>query len=177
MAPYAHQPVRARWFGFRWTAARRSRGSAIAPGHGRQRCEMIRVMQLHPIMYVADQYAEREFYLLFGFEHLYEGDEFPGFLAIRHGDAIIGLQRASAGQPGYSGGLRWQFELDSPGQLDELIEVCRVHTLDHDVIIERGGDRFHRRLLAVRSPAGVTVWFEGTNEADVAATGGPSPTG
>lgn len=160
------------------TVARRSRrGSAIAPGHGRQRCEMIRVMQLHPIMYVADQYAEREFYLLFGFEHLYEGDEFPGFLAIRHGDAIIGLQRASAEQPVYSEGLRWQFELDSPGQLDELIEVCRVHTLDHDVIIERGGDRFHRRLLAVRSPAGVTVWFEGTNEADLAATGGPSPTG
>ena len=46
-------------------------------------------MQLHPIMYVADQYAERSFYELFGFERVYEGEEFPGFLAIGHGEAII----------------------------------------------------------------------------------------
>ena len=45
-------------------------------------------MQLHPIMYVADQYAERSFYELLGFQRVYEGDEFPGFLAIQHGDAI-----------------------------------------------------------------------------------------
>ena len=123
-------------------------------------------MQLHPIMYVADQYAEREFYELFGFERHYEGDEFPGFLAIRHGEAIIGLQRASSECPAYSDGLRWQFELDGPNGLDEMIAICRSHNLDHDVITERGGDRFHRQLLTVRSPNGVTVWFEGANEAD-----------
>ena len=55
-------------------------------------------MQLHPIMYVADQYAERSFYELFGFERTYEGEEFPGFLAIRHGEAVIGL-RASRARP------------------------------------------------------------------------------
>jgi hypothetical protein len=36
-------------------------------------------MHLDPILYVPDQYAEREFYELFGFERVYEGDEFPGF--------------------------------------------------------------------------------------------------
>jgi hypothetical protein len=123
-------------------------------------------MQLHPIMYVADQYAERDFYELFGFERLYEGDEFPGFLAIRHGDAIIGLQRASGENPQYSGGLRWQFELAEAGELDQIIATCRAHNLDHDVVSEEGGDRFRRRLVTVRSPAGVTVWFEGANEAD-----------
>ena len=56
-------------------------------------------------MYVADQYAERDFYELFGFERLYEGDEFPGFLAIRHGEAIIGLQKASLDTPSYFRGL------------------------------------------------------------------------
>jgi hypothetical protein len=125
-------------------------------------------VQLHPIMYVPDQYAERAFYELFGFERLYEGDEFPGFLAIRHGDAIIGLQRASSEHSAYTEGLRWQFELDETTELDELIAVCRTRNLDHEVVAEHGGDRFHRRLLTVRSPAGVTVWFEGVNEADPA---------
>jgi hypothetical protein len=121
-------------------------------------------------MYVADQYAERSFYELFGFQRVYEGDEFPGFLAIRHGEAIIGLQRASPGQPAYSRGLRWQFELDGADQVDEIIATCRSHGLDYEVVIEQGGDRFLRRLVAVRSPCGVTVWFEGADEAG--ATGG-----
>lgn len=123
-------------------------------------------MQLHPIMYVPDQYAEREFYELFGFERHYEGDEFPGFLAIRHGDAIIGLQRESPEHPGYRQGLRWQFELERADEIDEMIATCRSHNLEHDVVTEQGGERFHSRLLMVRSPAGVTVWFEGVNDAD-----------
>lgn len=32
-------------------------------------------MQFHPIMYVADQCAERAFFELFGLERLYEGAE------------------------------------------------------------------------------------------------------
>lgn len=123
------------------------------------------MMQLHPIMYVADQYAERSFYELFGFERIYEGDEFPGFLAIQHGEAIIGLQRASIEQPVYTQGLRWQFELDTADQVDEIIEICRSHGLEHEVVTERGGERFLRRIVAVRSPGGVTVWFEGADEA------------
>jgi catechol 2,3-dioxygenase-like lactoylglutathione lyase family enzyme len=127
-------------------------------------------MQLHPIMYVADQYAERSFYELFGFERVYEGDEFPGFLAIRHGEAIIGLQQASPEQPAYTQGLRWQFELDSADQADEIIATCRAHHLKHEVHTERGGDRFARRLVAVEAPSGATVWFEGANEADSSGT-------
>jgi hypothetical protein len=41
-------------------------------------------------MYVPDQYAERSCYELFGFERVYEGDEFPGFLAIQHGKRSSG---------------------------------------------------------------------------------------
>jgi hypothetical protein len=79
------------------------------------------IMQLHPIMYVADQYAERSFYELFGFERAYEGEEFPGFLATRHGEAVVGLQRASTEQPTYRQGLRWQFELETAQQVDDVI--------------------------------------------------------
>jgi hypothetical protein len=127
-------------------------------------------MQLHPIMYVADQYAERSFYELFGFERAYEGEEFPGFLAVRHGEAVIGLQRASPGQPAYTHGLRWQFELATPQEVDQVIATCRTHGLVHEVATERGGDRFLTRLVSVRSPSGVTVWFEGPNEAAIAGT-------
>jgi hypothetical protein len=127
-------------------------------------------MQLHPIMYVADQYAERSFYELFGFERTYEGEEFPGFLAIRHGEAIIGLQCASPGQPAYTQGLRWQFELTSAHEVDEVIATCRQHALPHEVITERGGDRFLTRLVTVTSPSGITVWFEGPNETGNAET-------
>jgi hypothetical protein len=123
-------------------------------------------MQLHPIMYVADQYAERSFYELFGFERAYEGEEFPGFLAIRHGEAIIGLQRASTEQPAYRQGLRWQFELETAEQVDDIIATCRQNGLVHKVATERGGDRFLTRLVSVTSPSGITVWFEGPNEAD-----------
>jgi hypothetical protein len=42
--------------------------------------------------------------------------------------------------------------------------------LEHDVVTEQGGDRFLRRLVAVKSPGGVTVWFEGANEADAAGS-------
>jgi hypothetical protein len=118
---------------------------------------------------VGNQYAERDFYELFGFERHYEGDEFPGFQAIRHGDAIIGLPRASSENPRYSEGLRWQFELTEAGALDQIIAVCESHDLHHEVISEVGGERFRRRLVTMRSPAGVTVWFEGANETESVA--------
>lgn len=122
-------------------------------------------MQLHPIMYVPDQYAERDFYRLFGFQDAYDGDEFPGFLAVRNGEAIIGLQAASTTQLPYAAGLRWQFELNTAQELDEIIATCERHSLAYRLITEAGGTRFRTRMAAVHSPSGVEVWFEGPNQA------------
>ena len=77
----------------------------------------------------------------------------------------IGLQRASSDQPPYTQGLRWQFELETPQQIDEIIATCQRHRLQHEVTTERGGDRFLTRLVSVTSPSEITVWFEGPNEA------------
>jgi hypothetical protein len=121
-------------------------------------------MELHPIMYVHDQYAERAFYELFGFQRHYEGPEFPGFLAIRHGQAIIGLQQSSRDHPAYAGGLRWQFEVDSAEEIDDIAAVCSSHELEFEIEVEEGGTAFRTRCVKVQSPAGVTVWFEGPNE-------------
>jgi len=51
---------------------------------------------------------------------------------------------------------------------DEIIAICRSHGLEHEVVTERGGERFLRRIVAVRSPGNVTVWLEGANEASPA---------
>ena len=37
------------------------------------------VTDFHPIPYVEDQYAERDFYALLGFTTIHEGPEFPAF--------------------------------------------------------------------------------------------------
>ena len=121
-------------------------------------------MQLHPIMYVADQYAERTFYECLGFELHYEGSEFPGFLAVRNGDAIFGLQKASPEHPRYQHGLRWQFEVETTAELDGVIASCAAHGIDYTVEVEQG-DEFMVRIVRVRSPGDVEVWIEGPNEA------------
>jgi hypothetical protein len=115
-------------------------------------------------MYVADQYAERSFYELFGFERVYEGDEFPGFLAIGNGGdhrAAASVTRTACLHAGSPLAVRARYGRSG----DEIIARCRAHGPEHEVVTERGGDRFLRRLVAVKSPSGVTVWFEGANEA------------
>lgn len=112
-------------------------------------------------MYVPDQYRERAFYEALGFSTVYEGEEFPGFLALSRGGSIFGLQASSEQHPPYAGGLRWQFEVETETELAEVIGACEAHSFDHRLVEERGGDRFHTWILVVRSPAGVDVWIEG----------------
>jgi catechol 2,3-dioxygenase-like lactoylglutathione lyase family enzyme len=122
-------------------------------------------MRLYPIVNVSDQDAEREFYSRFGFMTVHDGGEFDGVLAIQHGEAIIGLRRASDEHPAYREGLRWQFAVDSVAEFDSIIAICRDQGLDHEVSRERGGVRLARRLVRVRTPSGYGAWFEGPPEA------------
>lgn len=117
---------------------------------------------MHPILYVPDPYAERDFFALFGFETVYEGSEFPGFLAIRSGTAIFGLS-GNKGLPssGAYEGVRWQITVDD---VDDIASVCSRADLDCDIIVEEGGTTHRARIARVNSPNGVSVWFEGPNE-------------
>ena len=59
------------------------------------------VRAFHPILYVADPHSERDFFSRFGFETAYEGDEFPGFLAVERGSVCFGLSgNRSCRRPG-----------------------------------------------------------------------------
>jgi hypothetical protein len=57
------------------------------------------VRDLHPILYVRDPYAERHFFMLYGFKTIYEGDESPGFLAVAAGGATSAFRGTEISRP------------------------------------------------------------------------------
>jgi|SRR5450631_2008821 hypothetical protein len=120
------------------------------------------VRAFHPILYVADPYAERDFFGRFGFETVYEGDEFPGFLAVECGPVRFGLSNNSdLPQTGAHDGVRWQFLVDD---VDEVTSVCAAAYLPCEIVVEEGGTTHRSRIAKVTSPNGVQIWFEGPNE-------------
>jgi hypothetical protein len=120
------------------------------------------VTALHPILYVADPYTERDFFGRFGFETFYEGDEFPGFLAVKCGSVLFGLS-GNKGQlpPAAYEGIRWQLRVDD---VEEIVETCAAAAIPCEVVVEEGGSAHRARIARVTSPNGVIVWFEGPNE-------------
>lgn len=120
------------------------------------------VRAFHPILYVADPYAERKFFALFGFETVYEGSEFPGFLAIECGTVRFGLSRnRDLSAAGGHDGVRWQLIVDD---VEDIATVCSHAGLECEVVVEHGGTTHRARTAKVISPNGVPVWFEGPNE-------------
>ena len=117
---------------------------------------------LHPILYVKDPYAERDFFARFGFVTTYEGHEFPGFLALEYGTVRFGVSGNRTLTTGAHEGIRWQFVVDD---IDSIIATCDAAVLPYELIAEEGGDNFRSRIVLVTSPNEVPVWFEGPNEA------------
>jgi len=120
------------------------------------------IRAFHPILYVADPNIERDFFRRFGFETVYEGDEFPGFLAVECGTVCFGLSRnKELPETTAYDCVRWQLLVDN---VDEIVSVCAGAALPCEVIIEEGGTTHRSRIAKVTSPNGVPVWFEGPNE-------------
>jgi hypothetical protein len=120
------------------------------------------VQALHPILYVADPDAERNFFERFGFTTTYEGDEFPGFLALGSGDVRFGVSQSKTLPPkGGHDGVRWQLIVDD---VDQIAAICADASFPCEIVVETGGDTHRARIAKVTSPNGVVVWFEGPNE-------------
>jgi hypothetical protein len=113
-------------------------------------------------LYVDDPYTERDFFGRFGFKTIYEGDEFPGFLAVECGSVCFGLSRNKVLEAitAYDC-VRWQLIVDD---VDEIVSVCAAAGLPCEVAVEEGGTTHRSRVVKVISPNGVVVWFEGPNE-------------
>jgi hypothetical protein len=138
------------------------------PGHLRALClplthnSKMGIQAFHPILYVADSYAERDFFSLFGFETVYEGTEFPGFLAVECGSVCFGLsQNKELAAAGAHEGVRWQLIVDD---VDDIAATCSRAGLQCEIVTEEGGAAHRARIAKVTSPNGVLVWFEGPNE-------------
>jgi hypothetical protein len=107
-------------------------------------------------------YAERDFFGRFGFETVYEGDDFPGFLAVECGPVRFGLSNNNdLPQTGAHDGVRWQFLVDD---VDEVASMCAAAYLPCEIVVELGGTTHRSRIAKVTSPNGVQVWFEGPNK-------------
>ncbi len=80
--------------------------------------------RLIPIIYVRDLDAEVEFYKNFGFEISYEGDEFPGFIALRCESFEFGVEAKSDFEPeSAQASFVWQMETDS---FSKVRAVCKA---------------------------------------------------
>ncbi len=105
------------------------------------------IRAFHPILYVADPYAERDFFARFGFDTVYEGDEFPDFLAVQCGSVIFGISGNKEDLPLTAHeGVRWQFRVDD---VDELVAVCESVGLANEVIVETCGETQLARIVKV----------------------------
>jgi hypothetical protein len=123
---------------------------------------VVNVRAFHPILYVANPSAERDFFGRFGFATAYEGDEFPGFIAVECGPVCFGLSDNKAlPATGAHDGVRWQLIVDD---VTEVESVCAAAGLPCEIVVEEGGSTHRARIAKVLSPNGVVVWFEGPNE-------------
>jgi catechol 2,3-dioxygenase-like lactoylglutathione lyase family enzyme len=123
----------------------------------------VAITALHPILYVTDAQAERAFFEQFGFRTTFEGEEFPGFLAVEAGTARFGISsnRGPLQSPAHEG-VRWQLLVDD---VEAVVAVCTAQGWAFEEDVEVGGSTHRARIVKVLSPNGVTVWFEGPNEA------------
>lgn len=120
------------------------------------------VTAFHPILYVDDPRAERDFYLRFGFETAYEGDDFPDFIAVRAGAAVFGLSsNRSLPTVGTYDAVRWQLNVDD---VEAIIGICEADRLPYELETEAPSPAHRARIVKVHSPNRVLVWFEGPNE-------------
>ena len=95
------------------------------------------IRAFHPILYVADPNFKRDFFRHFGFETVYEGDEFPGFLAVECGSVCFGLSgNKELPETTAYDCVRWQLLVDN---VDEIVSVCAAAALPCEVIIGEGG--------------------------------------
>ncbi len=119
------------------------------------------VTKLVPILYVEDPESERRFYATFGLRTTYEGPEYPGFIAVGNDAVEFGLSTRPEGPSAAEGLLQWQLGVSD---VDAVITACERDGLDYDVSVEQPGPDWRYRIVRVRSPNGLEVWFEGEQE-------------
>ncbi len=116
--------------------------------------------KLAPVLNVNDLAAERAFYESLGLPVIYEGDEYPDFIAFGTDSIPFGIQSAPRPNDPPSV-LTWQIAVSD---VDVAADLCRSAGLDFDTEQNDPAPGWSYRRLMLRSPSGYRVVLEGPSE-------------
>ncbi len=116
--------------------------------------------KLAPILNVSDLPAERVFYESLGLPVIYEGDEYPDFVAFGTDVLDFGIQ-AAPGPNDPPSVLTWQLGVSD---VDVAGDLCRRAGLEFTIEQNDPAPGWSYRRLILRSPSGYRVVLEGPHE-------------
>lgn len=116
--------------------------------------------RLAPVLNVTDLAAERAFYETLGLPVIYEGEEYPDFIAFGTDALHFGIQAAERPNDPPSV-LTWQLGVKD---VDVAADHCRRVGLEFTTENNDPAPGWSYRRLILRSPSGYRVVLEGPNE-------------
>jgi catechol 2,3-dioxygenase-like lactoylglutathione lyase family enzyme len=116
--------------------------------------------RLAPVLNVSDLRAERAFYEKLGLPVIYEGVEYPDFIAFGTDTVHFGIQQASAENDPPSV-LTWQIAVSD---VDAAAERCRAAGLAFELEHNNPAPGWTYRRLLLRTPSGYRLALEGESE-------------
>jgi catechol 2,3-dioxygenase-like lactoylglutathione lyase family enzyme len=121
---------------------------------------MLVFTKLAPVLNVRDLAAERAFYESLGLPVIYEGDEYPDFIAFGTDKVDFGIQAAPAENDPPSV-LTWQIGVSD---VDAAAEVCQAAGIAFELEHNSPAPGWRYRRLILQSPSGYRVALEGPSE-------------
>jgi catechol 2,3-dioxygenase-like lactoylglutathione lyase family enzyme len=116
--------------------------------------------RLAPVLNVRDLAAERAFYEKLGLPVIYEGPEYPDFIAFGTDTIHFGIQAASDHNDPPSV-LTWQIGVRD---IDSAMEQCRSAGIDFELEHSNPAPDWAYRRLLIRTPSGYRLALEGPVE-------------
>jgi catechol 2,3-dioxygenase-like lactoylglutathione lyase family enzyme len=116
--------------------------------------------RLAPVLNVRDLAAERAFYESLGLPVIYEGPEYPDFIAFGTSTVHFGIQAAAADNDPPSV-LTWQITVED---IDRAMERCRGAGISFELEQNDPAPGWSYRRLLIRTPSGYRLALEGPNE-------------
>ena len=116
--------------------------------------------RLAPVLNVSDLAAERAFYESLGLPVIYEGDEYPGFIAFGTDTVHFGLQAAPA-QNDPPSVLTWQIAVTD---IERAMDRCRSAGISFELERNDPAPGWSYRRLLIQTPSGYRLALEGPNE-------------
>jgi catechol 2,3-dioxygenase-like lactoylglutathione lyase family enzyme len=117
-------------------------------------------LRLAPVLNVRDLARERAFYQKLGIPIIYEGDEYPDFVAFGTEAVHFGIQAAAADNDPPAV-LTWQIAVRDIGS---AMDLCRSAGIAFEIEQNDPAPGWSYRRLILETPSGYRLALEGPNE-------------